>query len=68
MKKITDINNYYLKKKKLRLFHLDLKFWVDRVHSFLLSIQVFENYKKITGKKLHEGENTFYGLHVIINY
>ena len=53
-KEITDINNYYLKIKKLRLFHLGPEIsWIDTgtYSSLIQASKYFENYEKITGKK-----------------
>ena len=53
-KEITDINNFYLSKKKLKLFLLDDNIsWIDTgtYSSLIKASKYFEDYEKKTGKK-----------------
>ena len=55
-KEITDINNFYLSSKKLKLIMLDDNIsWIDTgtYSSLIKASKYFEDYEKKTGKRLH---------------
>ena len=50
---ITDINNYYISKNKIKLINLDKISWIDTgtYSSLIKASKYFENYEKKSGKK-----------------
>ena len=65
---ITDINNHYLKKSKLKLINLRSEIsWIDTgtYDSLIEASKYFQNYESLTGKKSDASEEIALGLNYI---